>query len=427
MRMDFSAQHIDGPVYLCIDLKSFYASVECVDMGLDPFKVNLVVADTSRSDRTICLAISPALKALGVTGRPRLFEIPKSIPFIAAPPRMRRYMEVSAQIHRIYLRYAAPSDIHVYSIDECFIDAAPYLRLYGISPRELARRMMDAVFTETGICATAGIGNNLFLAKVALDILAKKSPTRMGELDELAFRKRLWDHRPITDFWGIGPGTARRLARYGVHDMRGICQMRPETLFREFGKNARYLMDHALGLEPCTIADIKAYVPKSTSMSNGQVLMRDYTHDEARIVLVEMADEVSRQLVDAMSVASGVSLWLVFGRDCWPAQAAKERKLPGPTDSHAELVAAFEELFDEISGDGPVRRLGLTLTGVLPLRYRAFDFFTPMEDAEEERRLTQAVSAVKMRFGKNALVLGTSLLPSSTARMRNMQVGGHHE
>ena len=295
--MVFGAQHIDGPVYLCIDLKSFYASVECVDMGLDPFKVNLVVADTSRSDRTICLAISPALKALGVTGRPRLVESPKSIPFIAAPPRMRRYMEVSARIHRIYLRYAAPSDIHVYSIDECFIDAAPYLRLYRISPLELARRMMDAVFAETGICATAGIGTNLVLAKVALDILAKNSPTRMGELDELAFRKRLWDHRPITDFWGIGPGTARRLARYGVHDMRGIRQMRPETLFREFGKNARYLMDHALGLEPCTIADIKAYRPRAHSLSVGQVLPRPYAFDEARLVFAEMVEQLSMDLV----------------------------------------------------------------------------------------------------------------------------------
>ena len=428
--MDFSSPHITEPVYLCIDLKSFYASVECADRGLDPFAVNLVVADPSRSDRTICLAVTPHMKALGVPGRCRVFEIPPGIDYIMAPPRMRRYMEVSARIHRIYLGFVSPEDIHVYSIDECFIYATPYLRLYGISPEELARRMMGKVFEETRISATAGIGTNLFLAKVALDILAKKSPTRMGELDVLTFRQRLWDHRPITDFWNIGPGIARRLARYGVYDLRGVARMEPATLYREFGKNARFLMDHALGLEPCTIPDIKAYRPKSSSLHSGQVLMRDYGPAEARTILVEMADELCRQLVDAGKVASGAALVLMFGKDEWPPALARERRLSGATDCRSTLMAAFEELYDELvaeAGGPTVRRVGLTLAGVLDSRYQTYDFFTPCEQLDRERRRSQAVSAVKRRFGKNSLVLGSSLLPSATGRQRNMQVGGHHE
>ena len=425
--MDFSSSHITDPVYLCIDLKSFYASVECADRGLDPFTTNLVVADPSRSDGTICLAVTPAMKALGVPGRCRVFEIPKDIPYITAPPRMRRYMEVSARIHRRYLDFVAPCDIHVYSIDECFIYATPYLRLYRTSPRELARSMMDAVFADTHICATAGIGSNLFLAKVALDVLAKKSQTHIGELDVLRFRETMWDHRPITDIWNIGPGTARRLAKYGVYDLRGVARMDPATLYREFGKNARYLIDHALGFEPCTIADIKAYVPKSSSLSNGQVLMRDYATDEARHVLVEMADELCRTLVDEEHVASGVGLWIVFGRDVWPPALSRQRRLAGATDSRRLLIAVFEELFDDLAGTAPIRRMGLTLTGVLPARFQTFDLFTPAADIDEQRRRTQAVSAVKERFGKNAVVLASSLLPFSTGRERNMQVGGHHE
>ena len=425
--MDFAAEHITEPVYLCIDLKSFYASVECVDRGLDPFATNLVVADPSRSDKTICLAVSPGLKARGVPGRCRLFEVPRDIPFIVAPPRMRRYIDVSAHIHRIYLDFVAPCDIHVYSIDECFIFATPYLRLYRTSPVSLARMLMDAVFEETGIRATAGIGTNLFLAKVALDILAKKSPTFIGELDVERFRQTIWDHRPITDIWNIGPGIARRLAKYGVYDLRGVARLDPATLYREFGKNARYLIDHALGLESCTIGDIKAYVPKSNSLSNGQVLMRDYRRDEARIVLVEMADELCRRLVDEGGVARGAGLWMAFGRNAWPAGAAKERRFPGATDSRSTLMAAFTGLYDELAPDVPIRRLGLSLTGVLPAQYRAYDLFTPPHLPEEERRRAQAVSAVKSRFGRNVILLGSSLLPASTARERNMQVGGHHE
>ena len=245
--------------YLCIDLKSFYASVECADRGLDPFVDNLVVADPERSRTTICLAITPAMKALGVKNRCRVFEIPDGIDYTMARPRMRRYMEVSAGIYAIYLRFVSPEDVHVYSIDECFIDATPYLPLYGMDARAFARTLMTAVFQETGICATAGVGTNLFLAKAALDITAKHAPDNIGFLDEGTFKQQIWFHRPITDIWGIGPGIARRLARHGAQDLASVAALNPEVLYREFGVNAEYLIDHAWGQEPCTIAEIQAY------------------------------------------------------------------------------------------------------------------------------------------------------------------------
>ena len=279
-----------GRVYLCIDLKSFYASVECAARGLDPFTTNLVVADPDRSNTTICLAITPAMKELGVRNRCRVFEIPEGIDYIMATPRMHLYMEESARIYSIYLRYVSADDVHVYSIDECFIDVTSYLALYGKTPRQMARLLMDAVFAETGICATAGIGTNLFLAKVALDVTAKHADDGIGVLDEAEFRRVIWPHRPLTDIWNIGPGITRRLAKYGVHDLRGVTQMREETLYREFGVNAEFLIDHAWGQEPCTIAEIHAYEPKGHSLVNGQVLPSDYTADEARMVMREMVD-----------------------------------------------------------------------------------------------------------------------------------------
>ena len=260
-----------GRTYLCIDLKSFYASVECVDRGLDPFKDNLVVADPERSRTTICLAASPAIKALGVPSRCRVYEIPKNIQYTMAPPRMKRYMEVSAQIYGIYLRRISAQDIHVYSIDECFIDATPYLSLYRTDARSLAQQLMDDVREECGICATAGIGTNLFLAKVALDVTAKHVDDHIGYLDEREFRRKIWHHRPITDIWGIGPGIARRLLQYNVQDLAGITQVDERFLHKEFGVNAEYLIDHAWGYEPCTMADIHAYRPHGHSTSNGQV------------------------------------------------------------------------------------------------------------------------------------------------------------
>lgn len=301
--------------YVCIDLKSFYASVECVDRGLDPLTANLVVADPDRTEKTICLAITPSMKALGLSSRCRVFEIPESVDYVMAKPRMQRYMEASADIYSIYLRYVSPEDIHPYSIDECFIDATPYLSLYRTSAREFAVMLMEAVLAETGVRATAGVGPNLFLAKVALDITAKHARDCIGFLDQAEFERTIQTHRPITDIWNIGPGIARRLAKYAVYDLRGVCEMSEATLYREFGVNAEYLIDHAHGVEPCTIADIHAYEPSGHSLGNGQVLPCDYSFEEARDVLREMVDQLVLDLVEKRLVAESISLYVGYARD----------------------------------------------------------------------------------------------------------------
>ncbi len=308
--------------YICIDLKTFYASVECAARGLDPFTQNLVVADTDRGRSTICLAISPAMKRLGVRNRCRLFEIPGDIDYIAAKPRMRHYMEVSARIYGIYLEYVSPQDIHVYSIDECFIDATPYLSLYGLTAREFADELRRAVVARTGITATAGIGPNLFLSKVALDITAKHEEDGIGILDAESFRRDVWRHRPITDIWGIGPGIAERLAKYRVYDLMGVAALDQRILYREFGVNAEYLIDHAHGEEPCTIAEIQAYKPQKSSSVNGQVLPRNYAYKEALTVLREMVENSVLDLVGKGLVTSGISLFVGYG-----SEAAEVRRL----------------------------------------------------------------------------------------------------
>ena len=301
--------------YICIDLKTFYASVECADRGLDPFTTNLVVADTSRGRTTICLAVSPAMKRLGVRNRCRLYEIPQGIDYVAARPRMRHYMEVSAKIYGIYLQYVSPQDVHVYSVDECFIDVTPYLSLYGMTAREFADELRDAVLARTGITATAGIGPNLFLAKVALDVTAKHAEDGIGILDEESFKQQIWPHRPITDIWGIGPGMAERLERYHVYDLMGVAALDERILYREFGVDAEYLIDHAHGREPCTIEDIHNYRPTATSMNNGQVLPRNYSFEEARTVLREMVDSSVLDLVAKHVVASRISLEVGYGSE----------------------------------------------------------------------------------------------------------------
>ena len=301
--------------YICIDLKTFYASVECADRGLDPFTTNLVVADTSRGRTTICLAVSPAMKRLGVRNRCRLYEIPQGIDYVAARPRMRHYMEVSAKIYGIYLQYVSPQDVHVYSVDECFIDVTPYLGLYHMTAREFADELRGAVLARTGITATAGIGSNLFLAKVALDVTAKHAEDGIGMLDEESFKQQIWPHRPITDIWGIGPGMAERLEKYHVYDLMGVAALDERILYREFGVDAEYLIDHAHGREPCTIEDIHNYRPAATSMNNGQVLPRNYSYEEARTVLREMVDSSVLDLVAKHVVASRISLEVGYGSE----------------------------------------------------------------------------------------------------------------
>lgn len=452
-----------GRMYLCIDLKCFYASVECVARGWDPFTTRLVVADESRGKTTICLAVSPAMKAAGVRNRCRLFEIPPGVDYVAVPPRMQRYMEVSADIYAIYLRYISPDDIHVYSIDECFIDATPYLSLYGVSADGLARMLMGAVRHETGICATAGIGTNLFLAKVALDITAKHAPDNIGYLDEAEFKRSIWTHRPITDVWNIGPGIARRLEKYGVHDLLGVAFMQEDVLYREFGVNAEFLIDHAWGREPCTIAQIHVYEPEGRSICNGQILPCDYGYDDALLVMKEMVDASVLDLVEKHLVCNHISLMVGYARekgrsagepvpgDCADRASGRgeaevfvgehgarptsgrygehtggSRKLGEHTNSYRKLLPRFERLFAETTlRDRPIRRITIGLEGLLSEEFATVDLFTDVEADAREHSLQRAVLAVKGKFGKNALVKGMSLNEKATALERNTLIGGH--
>lgn len=433
--------------YLCIDLKSFYASVECADRGWDPFTTKLVVADPERSQTTICLAVSPALKALGVPGRCRVFEIPSTIDYFMAPPRMKRYMEVSTHIYSLYLRYVSPQDIHVYSIDECFIDATPYLSLYHMDTTTFAKTLTKTVFDETGICATVGIGTNLFLAKVALDITAKHTHDGIGILNETAFKQQVWFHQPITDIWNIGPGIARRLAKYGVHDLAGVCAMEEKTLYKEFGVNAEYLIDHAWGQEPCTIAQIHSYVPEGHSLMNGQVLPCDYTLKETRMVMHEMLDASVLELVQKGLVAESISLSIGYAHpkiganiedlDAYNsftppthrrfyAHTGGTRKIGRRTNSARVLKEHFEALFNETTSNAlPIRRISIGFGGLLPEKYATTTLFDDIEAESKERRRQEAIIAVRQKFGKNAMLKGTSLQEKATARERNNQIGGH--
>lgn len=465
----------DERCYLCIDLKTFYASVECADRGLDPFTTNLVVADPSRGNTTICLAITPALKKLGIRNRCRVFEIPDEVlaTTIMARPRMRHYMEVSAKIYGTYLEYVSPSDIHPYSIDECFIDATPYLGRYGVEPRAFAEMLMARVRDRFSICATAGIGPNLFLAKVALDITAKHVPDNIGVLDEESFRREIWPHRPITDIWGIGPGIAARLAKYHVYDLMGVAALDEEILYRELGVNAEYLIDHAFGREPTTIADIQAYRPDESSYVNGQVLPRDYTHDEAHLVLREMVDASALELVERGEVCDHISLYVGYARAdlvgagsggahggdgsgdgaMAPApgtdasevfrgehgtrragargqfgHAGGSRRIGERTNSRRKLLAHFERLWAEtVDPARRIRRINVGLGNLMLEEFATVDLFTDTRADAREHDLASAVVAVKSKFGKNALVRGISLTDAGTARERNEQVGGHHE
>ena len=435
--------------YACIDLKSFYASVECVDRGLDPLKENLVVADPDRTEKTICLAITPSMKALGIKNRCRVFEIPQTVKYIMAKPRMKRYMEVSAKIYSIYLRFVSPQDIHVYSIDECFIDATSYLALYKMNARSFVNMLTDAVLKETGICATAGIGTNLFLAKVALDITAKHALDNIGFLNEESFKAEVWFHQPITDIWNIGPGIARRLAKYGTYDLAGVAGMRKETLYKEFGVNAEYLIDHAWGQEPCTIADIQSYKPEAKSMTNGQVLPCDYSFEEARMLLSEMVDESVLELVELGLATSHISLHIGYVHDSADKNDTEffdgghgkrtigvrqhhkhtggTRKLEHVTHSKKFLLERFFLLYDQTTRkDIAIRRINIGFGDLVPEEYATYTLFDNTEAETKEHQLQEALVAVRGKFGKNAMLKGTSLQKKARARERNEQIGGHH-
>lgn len=497
------------PIYIAIDLKSFYASVECVERGLDPLTTNLVVADESRTDKTICLAVSPALKAFGIPGRPRLFEVKSavkrinadrryaakgrilsgssyflpelsanpalSLDFIIAVPQMATYMRYSTDIYKVYLKYIAPEDIHVYSCDEVFMDVSQYLATYHMTARELAEKMIHDVYDAFGITATAGIGTNLFLCKIAMDIVAKHMPpdekgVRIAELDEMSYRKALWEHTPITDFWRIGNGTARKLFLNGMETMGDVARCSEENedlLYQLFGVNAELLIDHAWGWEPCTIADIKAYKPESNSISSGQVLMRPYTCKQARLVVREMTETLAYDLMEKSVCTKHMEL--TIGYDTENAKNEKiraeykgkyhfdgyGRQIPDHSHGTAHLeeytsntvllTKAVLSLYDRIAN--PIlliRRINVCACSIIkqadvPTReetYAQLDLFTDYTAKEKERAeekakqdkeqaLQSAAINIKKRFGKNALLKVSDLLEGATTIERNNQIGGH--
>ena len=412
--------------YLCIDLKSFFASVECVERGLNSMTTDLVVADPARGSGAICLAVSPSLKAKGVRNRCRLFEIPAHFSYITALPRMKLYMEYSARIYSIYLKYISAEDIHVYSIDECFLDISSYCRLYEKTPKELARMLTDAIYRETGICATVGIGTNLFLAKVALDITAKHTHDHMGYLDEEAFKQTILYHKPITDIWNVGSGIAKRLERMGIYDLWGVAHCEEEKLYREFGVNAEFLIDHAHGVEPCTIADIHAYQSKSNSISNGQILFEDYRFEDALLVLREMVDFLVLELIERHLVTDSISLLVGYSKDSIKP-AGGTLKLGEATNSYKHLVQYFTDYFCKIvNRNHMIRRINVGLNHLMDEAYATYDLFTDPEAEKRENELQKTVLDIKRRFGKNAILKGMSLEEKATARIRNTLIGGHN-
>ncbi len=470
--------------YIAIDLKSFFASVECVDRGMNPLTTNLVVADKSRTDKTICLAVSPSLKSYGIPGRPRLFEVVQKlrevksrtgedVQYIVAPPRMAKYIEYSTRIYQIYLRYVAPEDVHVYSIDEVFIDVTPYLQTYRITAHELAMKMIREVLQETGITATAGIGTNMYLCKIAMDIVAKHIPAdkdgvRIAELNELTYRQQLWNHRPLTDFWRIGSGIARKLEMYGIYTMGQLARLsltHESLLFQLFGVNAELLIDHAWGYEPCTIDMVKAYRPEVNSLSNGQVLTCGYSCQHARAVVQEMVENLSLDLVDKHLVTDQLVLSVGYDAESLTRQEIRDQyhgeivtdhygrpvprhshstiNLAQPTSSFRKLNKAMLALFDRIVNPALlIRRLTVTANRVIreellsaaemPVQLTLFhdlDETTNKKvnapEPQRERMVQEAVLSLKKRFGKNSVLKGLNFADGATGIERNRQIGGH--
>ena len=412
--------------YLCIDLKTFYASVECVERGLDPFNTNLVVADPTRGKGTICLAISPKMKMLGVKNRCRIFEIPPTIKYIIATPRMKKYIEYSANIYGIYLKYFAKEDIHVYSIDEAFMDVTKYLKLYKLNPIELAKKIIKDIFKRYGITATAGIGTNMYLAKIALDITAKHNPQNIGYLDEEKYKQELWHHKPLSDFWQIGRGIERRLNKMRIFDMYDIAHTEQKRLYKEFGINAEYLIDHSWGKESCTIADIKAYKPKTNSVTNSQILFEDYSFIKARLVLKEMVELGSLRLIESNLVTDTISLYIGYSKNIIKATGGT-RKLSNYTNIYSELLKAFLEVYDKTTDRSiPIRRIGVNFANVIETENVQLSLFKDQKKIDEERKLELAMCSIKNKMGKNAIIRGMDLEEGATTMMRNKLIGGHN-
>lgn len=412
--------------YLCIDLKSFYASVECVERGLDPMTANLAVADPSRGERTICLAISPSMKALGIKNRCRVFQIPEGTDYLMASPRMKRYIEYSAEIYAIYLKYIAKEDIHVYSIDEAFFDVTDYLSMYQMGARELAVQMMSDVRAHTGIPAAAGIGTNLYLAKIALDITAKHVEDNIGVLNEARYRETLWRHQPLTDFWRIGEGTVKRLRGMGLRTMEDVAHANEDMLYRMFGIDAELLIDHAWGRESTTMEDIKAYRPAGSSLSSGQVLSRDYSFEECRLVVKEMTDALCLDMADRGLVTESMTLTVSYSYETGLKQEGGTAAMTVCTNTYGAIIPHIMELYERIvKRDAPIRKITLTANRLKEEGYEQYDLFSDFAEIEREQKLQRAVLAVKKKYGKNALVRGMDLQEAATALERNRQIGGH--
>ncbi len=412
--------------YICIDLKSFYASVECVMRGLDPLTTNLVVADPERTEKTICLAISPSMKALGIKNRCRVFEIDKNIDYITAPPRMKLYIDYSAKIYEVYLKYIAKEDIHPYSIDEVFMDVTDYLPLYGISAKELSMKIMEDVRQTTGITATCGIGTNLYLAKIALDITAKHVQDNIGYLDEELYKKTLWNHKPLKDFWRVGSGTAERLSKIGIYTMGDLAKADEDWLYRTFGIDAELLIDHAWGRETCTIADIKAYKPKSNSISSGQVLARDYSYREARLIIKEMCDLLCLELVEKGLVTDNISLSISYSNIYGVKPSSGSITMTICTNSNRaiqkHMLALYDKVVDKSLG---VRKLNMSFNHLIDEAFEQYDLFTNPAELEKDRKLQKAALEIQKKFGKNAILKGMNLQKEATTIERNRQIGGH--
>ncbi len=411
--------------YFCIDMKTFYASVECAERGLNPFETYLAVVDENRGKNALCLAITPKMKAKGIKNRCRMSEIPRDIDFIRALPRMQLYIDYAADIYGIFLDYFDPRDIHVYSIDESFIDVTDYLKMYKLSPRQLAKKLMNEIANKKQIPSTVGIGTNLYLAKIALDITAKHSTSHIGFLTEDIYRETLWKHRPITDFWQVAEGTARRLAKYAIYDMGGVANAPQELLYKEFGINAELLIDHAWGREPCLIEDIKNYKGKSKSVSFSQVLPRDYTYEEARIVFSEMVLNGCQEMMRRHVITKKVGLFVgyTFGGQ---EPTGGTIRMTITTNLNSCIQPYAMDLFDRTTDKHtPIRRLGLTFADVCDEGCEGYDLFTDFDAVKRERERERAVLGIMDKYGKNAVLRGTNHLDCGTQKERNTFIGGH--
>lgn len=413
------------PCYMVIDMKCFYASVECAERHLNPFETCLVVADVTRGKNALCLAISPKMKALGVKNRCRLSEIPSNIRYEIAPPRMQLYIDYAADIYGIYLDYFSPDDIHVYSIDESFIDATRYLEAYKMTPKQLAGKLMNEIADRLCIPSTSGIGTNLYLAKIALDITAKHSPDHMGYLDEKLYCETLWDHEPLSDFWQVAGGTCRRLERYGIRTMRGIAECPPDRLYELFGKNAELLIDHAWGRESCLMSDIKNYRAKTHSVSFSQILPRNYSFDEARIVLQEMILNGSHELMKRKVITRKIWIGINYAYSTVSSSKGSARMISA-SNANSLLQEVALPLFDRIADKSvPIRRLAIAFEDVVDESCEGYDFFTDWNAVAREKERERAVMELAEKYGRNAVVRGTSYLGCATQRERNEMIGGH--